>query len=63
MAHIQKFLLELGQGFAFIGRQYPLTVGSKDFFIDMLFYHYNPDDVLLSLSSKQKNLMQEMSDK
>lgn len=39
MAHIQKFLLELGQGFAFIGRQYPITVGSKDYFIDMLFYH------------------------
>lgn len=39
MSHIQKFLLELGQGFAFMGRQYPITVGSKDFFIDMLFYH------------------------
>jgi len=39
MAHIQNFLLELGQGFAFLGRQYPITVGSKDFFIDMLFYH------------------------
>lgn len=40
-AHIQRFLLELGQGFAFIGRQYPITVGSKDFLIDMLFYHIN----------------------
>lgn len=39
MAHIQKFLLELGQGFAFIGRQYPISVGKKDFLIDMLFYH------------------------
>lgn len=39
MSHMQKFLLELGQGFAFMGRQYPITVGSKDFFIDMLFYH------------------------
>jgi predicted nuclease of restriction endonuclease-like (RecB) superfamily len=39
MEHIQKFLLELGQGFAFIGRQYPLKVGAKEFFIDMLFYH------------------------
>lgn len=36
---IQKFLLELGQGFAFIARQYPIKIGSKDFFIDMLFYH------------------------
>lgn len=41
MDHIQKFLLELGQGFAFIGSQYPLQVGNKDFFIDMLFYHIN----------------------
>lgn len=39
MSHIQKFLLELGQGFAFIGRQYPIKIGSKNFFIDMLFYH------------------------
>lgn len=37
--HITKFLLELGKGFAFIGRQYPLTVGSKDHFVDLLFYH------------------------
>lgn len=41
IAHVQKFLLELGQGFAFIGRQYHIKVGSKDFFIDMLFYHIN----------------------
>lgn len=39
MAHIQKFLLELGQGFAFIGRQYLIKIGAKEFFIDMLFYH------------------------
>ena len=37
--HIQKFLLELGQGFAFVGRQVPLEVGSKDFYLDLLFYH------------------------
>jgi hypothetical protein len=39
MAHIQRFLLELGQGFAFMGRQYHLSVGDTDFYIDMLFYH------------------------
>lgn len=39
VVHIEKFLLELGQGFAFVGRQYPLTVGDKDFYIDLLFYH------------------------
>ena len=36
---VERFLLELGQGFAFVGRQYPLTVGDSDFYIDLLFYH------------------------
>ena len=37
--HIQKVLLELGAGFAFVGRQVPLKVGRKDFYLDLLFYH------------------------
>ena len=37
--HITKFLLELGKGFAFVGRQYYLEVGGDEFFIDLLFYH------------------------
>ena len=37
--HIQSFLLELGQGFAFVGRQVHLEVGGDDFYIDLLFYH------------------------
>jgi predicted nuclease of restriction endonuclease-like (RecB) superfamily len=37
--HIEKFLLELGTGFAFVGRQYHVEVGDKDFNIDLLFYH------------------------
>ena len=37
--HIQHFLLELGSGFAFVGRQVPLEVGDHDFRIDLLFYH------------------------
>ncbi len=37
--HITKFLLELGAGFAFIGRQYHLEISNKDFYIDLLFYH------------------------
>ena len=37
--NITKFLLELGKGFAFIGRQYPLQVGDKDYRLDLLFYH------------------------
>ena len=39
VAHLEKFLLALGQGFAFVGRQYHLTVGESDFYIDLLFYH------------------------
>ena len=41
MDHIQSFLLELGKGFAFLGRQYHLEVSNKDFYIDLLFYHIN----------------------
>jgi predicted nuclease of restriction endonuclease-like (RecB) superfamily len=37
--HIQKFLLELGQGFAFVGRQVHLEIGDEDFYLDLLFYH------------------------
>jgi len=37
--HITKFLLELGAGFAFIGRQYRVEVAGDEFFIDLLFYH------------------------
>lgn len=37
--HIQTFLLELGTGFAFVGRQVPLEVGGQDFPLDLLFYH------------------------
>jgi hypothetical protein len=37
--HIQRFLLELGVGFAFVGRRVHLEVGEEDFYIDLLFYH------------------------
>jgi predicted nuclease of restriction endonuclease-like (RecB) superfamily len=37
--HITRFLLELGAGFAFVGRQVHLDVGGEDFYIDLLFYH------------------------
>lgn len=37
--HITEFLLELGAGFAFVGRQVLLDVGGDEFFIDLLFYH------------------------
>lgn len=37
--HITQFLLELGAGFAFVGRQYPIEVGEKTYYLDLLFYH------------------------
>ena len=37
--HIQRFLLEMGAGFAFVGRQVLLEVGDSDFRVDLLFYH------------------------
>lgn len=39
VAHVERFLVELGAGFAFVGRQVDLTVGDEDFRIDLLFFH------------------------
>jgi len=39
VSHVQKFLLELGQGFAFAGQQVRLEIGDDEFFADLLFYH------------------------
>jgi predicted nuclease of restriction endonuclease-like (RecB) superfamily len=39
LQHLQHFLLELGMGFTFVGSNYRITVGNRDFYIDLLFYH------------------------
>jgi predicted nuclease of restriction endonuclease-like (RecB) superfamily len=39
VGHMTKFLLELGNGFSYVGRQYPLNVGGEEFYVDLLFYH------------------------
>jgi len=39
VARLTHFLAELGSGFAFVGRQYKVSVGKSDYFIDLLFYH------------------------
>lgn len=39
LRELQRFLLELGRGFAFVGRQYHVEVDTQDFYIDLLFYH------------------------
>jgi len=37
--HLEKFLIELGAGFAFVGRQYRMEISDQDYYIDLLFYH------------------------
>ncbi len=37
--NLQRFLLELGKGFAFVGRQYRITLNNRHFFVDLVFYH------------------------
>lgn len=39
VSHITQFLLELGKGFAYLGRQFPIKVGKKEYRTDLLFYH------------------------
>tara|TARA_Y100000385_G_C12574788_1_gene417900 strand:+ start:184 stop:543 length:360 start_codon:yes stop_codon:yes gene_type:complete len=39
VANLKSFLLELGKDFTFVGEEYRLQVGNKDFYVDLLFYH------------------------
>jgi predicted nuclease of restriction endonuclease-like (RecB) superfamily len=39
LLHLEKFLLELGRGFAFVGRQHRIEVSDREFYLDLLFYH------------------------
>lgn len=39
ITNLQQFLLELGYGFCFVGRQHKLSLGRKEYFVDLLFYH------------------------
>jgi predicted nuclease of restriction endonuclease-like (RecB) superfamily len=39
LAELEKFILEMGRDFAFLGRQVRITLGNKDYYIDLLFYH------------------------
>ena len=40
ISHLENFLLELGKGFAFIKRQYKMQIGSRQFKVDLVFYHH-----------------------
>jgi RecB family endonuclease NucS len=39
ISNLQSFLLELGRGFAFVGRQYRINIGGRQFKVDLVFYH------------------------
>ena len=39
ISNLQHFIMEMGKGFAFLGRQYRMSIGGKHFYLDLLFYH------------------------
>ncbi|PRD46205.1 PDDEXK nuclease domain-containing protein [Sphingobacterium haloxyli] len=60
--NILRFLLELGKGFAFIGRQYRLELSDKEYFIDLLFYHI-PMQCYVVVELKNKDFQPEYAGK
>lgn len=60
--HITRFLLELGKGFAFIGRQYNIQLNKKEYFIDLLFYHI-PMQCYVVVELKNKDFEPEFAGK
>jgi hypothetical protein len=60
--HIIRFLLELGKGFAFIGKQYNIQLNEKEYFIDLLFYHI-PMQCYVVVELKNKDFQPEFAGK
>ena len=60
--HITKFLLELGKGFAFVGRQYYVQLNEKEYYIDLLFYHI-PMQCYVVVELKNKDFEPEFAGK
>jgi len=60
--HITKFLLEMGKGFAFVGRQYNVQLNEKEYFIDLLFYHI-PMQCYVVIELKNKDFEPEFAGK
>jgi len=56
ISHLKDFMLELGKGYAFIGRQYRITVGGTPHYVDLVFYHYLLHCfVLIDLKTRRTN--------
>ena len=62
MNHLQKFLIELGEGFAFMGRQYRIEVEGEDHFLDLLFYHVKLHCYIVVELKGQQTFMIAMND-
>jgi len=62
MQHITRFLLELGKGFAFVGKQYNVQLNEKEYFIDLLFYHI-PMQCYVVVELKNKDFEPEFAGK
>lgn len=62
VANVRKLLLELGTGFAFVGEQYELNVGERDFYIDLLFYNFKLH-CFVAVDLKTGEFTPEMADK
>ena len=60
--HITRFLLELGKGFSFVGRQYNVQLNEKEYFIDLLFYHI-PMQCYVVVELKNKDFEPEFTGK
>ena len=60
--NITQFLLELGKGFAFVGKQYNIQLNQKEYFIDLLFYHI-PMHCYIVIELKNKNFEPEFTGK
>jgi len=60
--HITKFLLEMGKGFAFVGKQYNVQLNEKEYFIDLLFYHI-PMQCYVVIELKNKDFEPEFAGK
>jgi predicted nuclease of restriction endonuclease-like (RecB) superfamily len=60
--HVTRFLLELGKGFAFVGKQYLLRLNEKEYFIDLLFYHI-PMQCYVVVELKNKDFEPEFAGK
>jgi len=56
ISQLQQFLLELGKGFAFVGRQYKITLGNRHHFVDLVFYNIQLQCyVLIDLKKEEAN--------